>query len=255
LTEITKFLAAQHALGVPLRGVLYLHKILDNRMTGSSMRYLRLLESLIGEDALQNLIFVTTMWNKLREEDKGDALCREQELIDDFWAPMEEKGAYVTQFDGTAKSAFSLVFQMAGREKVVLDVQKEIVDQNRSVLDTSAGTNLLHQLEDDTKTWRKKSQRLESVIEQELKKERPNEEKLRQLQDKKAHVDVILKEFDESLDQSVDHMRAQPGPGIRQRLKQLRGKGTEAWGSAAIILSRVISLTVFIVSISLGGFS
>jgi len=40
LTEISKLLAAQYKLGVNLKGVIYLHRITDNRYQGSSVRTL-----------------------------------------------------------------------------------------------------------------------------------------------------------------------------------------------------------------------
>ncbi|KAM7210430.1 P-loop containing nucleoside triphosphate hydrolase protein [Rhypophila decipiens] len=146
LEEITEFLAAQHALGIPLKGVLYLHKITENRMTSSSKMYLAILEALIGEMAIPNLVLVTTMWGKLRDEDYGDAMRREQELMDDYWQPLESKGSYVAQFDGTSESAFSFVWQLMGKDRVVLQIQKEIVDEKKYTSDTSAGAKLIEEM-------------------------------------------------------------------------------------------------------------
>lgn len=249
LAEITSFLAAQHSVGMPLRGVLYLHKISDNRMTGSSMKYLRLLKSLVGDDALQNVIFVTTMWNKLRDEDKVEALRREQELINDFWEPMVQKGAFLAPFDGTRGSAFSLVYQLSGKDSVVLNVQRELVDQELSVLETGAGTNLLHQLEEDVRTYRQEAMALESQIEEERKKVPQNKDEIRRLKDTKARVDEILAKFQSS----IAHMETKPGPGFRQQLRELmKARGAEALGGAVAILSAMLNLTVFVVHLTTG---
>ncbi len=52
--------------------ILYLHRISDNRMTGSAMRNLHLLKKLCGPDALKNVILVTTMWDQIRSQADGE---------------------------------------------------------------------------------------------------------------------------------------------------------------------------------------
>ncbi|KAI5459403.1 P-loop containing nucleoside triphosphate hydrolase protein [Mariannaea sp. PMI_226] len=254
LTEITQFLAAQHILGVPLRGVLYLHKITDNRMTGSSLKYLRMLESLVGEEALENLILVTTMWNQVRDENLGRALRHEQDLLDHYWGPMEEKGSYVAQFDGTPDSAYALVFQLAGKESVVLDVQREIVDQDRTVLDTSAGANLVEQLERDSDVYRLKAAQLDAQLEAELAKEPRDKGKVRDLRDRKESINRVLRQMDESREQMIDQMRVRPGSPLRERIARfMRGGGKDAMAKAATLLAAVLNVTVFVVQLSMGG--
>ncbi|KAF5008344.1 hypothetical protein FDECE_5387 [Fusarium decemcellulare] len=249
LAEITDFLTAQHSSGVPLRGILYLHKITDNKMTGSSMTYLRLFESLVGEDALQNVILVTTMWNRVRDEYRSDALRHEQELLDDFWAPMEDKGSYVAQFDGTPKSAYSLVFQLAAKESVVLDIQKELVDQDRSLLETSAGAGLIHQLEEDREVYQLQLAKLDAQLQRELKS--GSKDKVRDLKDKKAQVEKILRLMDESM----GRMSVRPGGPMRERIKQaVRTGGREVKGHAVVVLAAVLNVTLFVVQLTVGGF-
>lgn len=246
LTEITEFLATQHALGVPLRGVLYFHKITDNKMTGSSLTYLNLLRSLVGEDALENVVLVTSMWNMLRDENRGQALQREQELIDNYWGPMQEKGSYVAQFDGTADSAFSLIYQLAGKESVVLDIQRQIMDQDQSVLGTSAGEDLAHKLERDIEIYRARAAQLEAELRDELKAQPRDKEKIRMLQEDKARME----EMQELAEKSMERMKVRPSSSIKHRLKQaLRERGKDA----AFVLAAALHLTLTVVQLSLGG--
>ncbi|RSL49414.1 hypothetical protein CEP54_012460 [Fusarium duplospermum] len=246
LADIAEFLGTQHALGVPLRGVLYLHKITDNKMTGSSLTYLNLLRSLVGEDALENVVLVTSMWNKLRDEDRSEALRREQELIDKYWGPMQEKGSYVAQFDGTTDSAFSLVYQLAGNENVVLDVQRQIMDQNKSILGTSAGEDLAQKLEKDIKDYRAKVAQLEAELQEELKEQPRNREQIRMLQEDKAQMEELL----QLAEKSMERMKVRPSSSIKQRLKQaLKERGRDA----AFVLATALHLTLTVVQLSLGG--
>ncbi|KAF5003060.1 hypothetical protein FDECE_10371 [Fusarium decemcellulare] len=246
LAEITEYLAAQHALRVPLRGVLYLHKITDNRMTGSSLTYLRLLQSLVGDDALQNVVLVTNMWNKLRDEDVGQAYKREQDLIDNYWGPMADKGSYVTQFDGSADAAYALVYQLAGKPSVVLDVQKQIMDEDRSLLGTTAGATLVHQLEEDTEACLARTVELDSLLERELNSPVQNRERIRMLQDEKAQVENTA----HLVEESVDRMEERQGPRIRERVKEAMKSGGR---EAIVVLAAVLNLTVFVVQLGLGG--
>ncbi|KAJ3466137.1 hypothetical protein MRS44_006795 [Fusarium solani] len=228
LAEITEFLATQHELGVPLRGVLYLHKITDNKMTGSSLTYLNLLRSLVGEDALGNVVLVTNMWNKLRDEDRGQALRREQELVNNYWGPMQRKGSYVVQFDGTTDSAFGLIYQLAVH------------------LGHLGGGDLARKLGNDIKFYQDKVAQLQGQLEDELRTPRRNGERIRRLQEDKARMEEQLK----IATKSMERMRVRPSSSIRQRLKQaLKGRKQDA----ALVLAAVLNLTLTVVQLGLGG--
>ncbi|KAH6887609.1 hypothetical protein B0T10DRAFT_73728 [Thelonectria olida] len=140
LREIVDFLTAQQNAGAPLRGIIYLQTINDDRMRGSSLAYLRLLESL-GEK-LNKVALVTTMWNSIPKEDFPKAYLREITLINRFWGPLCNKGACVAQFDGTADSAHSIILQLARMDSVVLDFRKAVLE-NGSFPGNSPDTNLV----------------------------------------------------------------------------------------------------------------
>ncbi|KAI8299690.1 hypothetical protein K4K59_002095 [Colletotrichum sp. SAR11_240] len=234
LAEITEYMAAQHISGLPLRGILYLHKIIDNRMTGTSKSYLELLESLVGDDALKNVILVTTMWNMLLPQHRRLALQREQELIDNFWSSMEQKGSYVAQFDGSSDSAYALVFQLAGRESVVLDIQKEIFEQDKSILETKAGTNLVHQLEKDSKTYHLKMLDIQERLESELSSQPRSKEKIRELKEEEEEVRKIV----QLMRESMERMRVRPGSPMRDRMKKaIREHGMVATAALSAVLN------------------
>jgi energy-coupling factor transporter ATP-binding protein EcfA2 len=249
LSKITEFLAVQHALGIPLRGILYLHKITDNKMTGSALTYLRLFRSLCGDDALKNVILVTTMWNKMRDEDTGEALRREDELLDNFWKPMVNKGSYVAQFDGTSDTAFALIWQLAGKEGVVLKIQKEIVDQDMEVLHTAAGQNLLEMLEMDKVEYEVRIKRLESLMEKE--EERGNRAGVKALRRQKADVEAILKR----IERSIDKMKVRPGSKMKERIKAIINPVADylTGPGAVTTLVAVLNITLFVVRVVVGG--
>src|ERR1700761_2110501 len=52
LHEITETLSALHIVGLRLKGVIYLQRITDNKMQGSSMKNLQLFVKMIGKQSL-----------------------------------------------------------------------------------------------------------------------------------------------------------------------------------------------------------
>jgi hypothetical protein len=136
LADITRLLAAQYQLGVSLKGVIYLHRITDPKFTGSARKTLEMFQKLCGEEALGNVILATTMWDKV---DRNTGAFRENELRDKFWKFMMNRGATMTQFAGGKDSAKAIISQLLGKRNVVLDIQREIGDECKSLEETTAG--------------------------------------------------------------------------------------------------------------------
>ncbi|KAK4466210.1 hypothetical protein QBC42DRAFT_259708 [Cladorrhinum samala] len=243
--EISDYLAAQHASGIPLKGVLYLHKITENRMTGSSGTYLKILQQLIGEEALGNTIMVTTMWYMLREEFQGEGLNRQQQLIDEFWRPLIDKGAWVARFDGTPASAFQIVSQLAGRESVVLEHQRELVDEERDLGATGAGRSLLQQLESTKVEYSLKLANLEKELERETA--RGNRTAALEKERQVAEISTMLKR----LDKSLSKLNTRPGPRIKQQVSRLM-TGENAT-RAVSVLAAILNVTLFVVRVVVGA--
>ncbi|KAK4159270.1 hypothetical protein QBC43DRAFT_131876 [Cladorrhinum sp. PSN259] len=245
--EISDHLATQYASGYPLKGVLYLHKITDNKMTGSSGRYLSILEEIIGTDALKKTILVTTMWYMLRDEFYGEGLNRQQQLIDEFWRPLMDKGAEVRRFDGSPASASQIVSRLIGddSEPVVLDHQREIIDQGRTLEATSAGRTLLQQLESTKVEYTVKLANLERELEYEI--DQNNRAGAREKEKQMDQVREMLKRVDRSLAK----LKTQPGLRIKERIGEVM---TGANATRAVhVLSAILNITWFIVQVVVGG--
>jgi hypothetical protein len=246
VAEITDYLAAQHLTGLPLRGILYLHKITDNKITASSQEHLYLLRKIIGDSALTNVILVTTMWNILRREDRQRALQREQELIDNFWSPMIDGGAYVAQFNGTPQSAYPLIHQLADQQSVVLDIQREIVDQDRSILETAAGASLAQKLRGDHEAYQLKLFSLHDQLDQKQSEQPLDKVEIKRLKNDIKATERLL----EAINSSVELMEIRPGSPMRQRVKlAMKKHGTTAISA----LGMVLNIAFFTVQMSLGG--
>lgn len=147
LTLITTFLTSQYQLGIPLKGIIYLHRITDNRMQGTSVRNFEMFKKICGETAMSNVVLLTTMWDKLTDELEG--LDRDQELRENWWSVMEENGSYIARFDGSKEMAEAMIALLLYKEPVVLRIQKELHDQNLRLEETSAGQVMLPFVDDE----------------------------------------------------------------------------------------------------------
>lgn len=91
LAEMTEYLAVQYALQIPLRGIIYMHSINENRMKRLSRQFLEMFQLLRGDGALRKVKFVTTHWDNIDPDREGEALRCEQQLLDEWWAPDARK--------------------------------------------------------------------------------------------------------------------------------------------------------------------
>jgi hypothetical protein len=123
---------------IRLSGLLFFHRISDNRMGGSPIKHLKMFHNLCGTEALKNVVLVTTMWDQVDEE-VGSS--RENELATSYWKTMIELGCHTSRFHNNPESALDIVSQFQGARCTVL-LQKELVDLHLELAETSAGRTL-----------------------------------------------------------------------------------------------------------------
>ena len=137
LTQISRLLAAQYEAGVSLKGVIYLHRIIDTRYQGSSVKTLQIFRKICGQMALKNVLLVTTRWNDVDEALGAD---RENELRKKFWAYMLSNGSSMKRFYGDKESATAISSQLLSKRGIVLEIQRELVDERKTLKQTVAGS-------------------------------------------------------------------------------------------------------------------
>ena len=127
-----------------LNGLFYFHRISDNVMTQTPLRILNTFQKLCGWDNFQNIVLVTTMWNEVR----GDVgQLREAELQHGFWHSMIRGGSITHRFDLTEESAWDIINTISMSlpdERRPLQIQREMVDENKPFDGTSAGKVLIN---------------------------------------------------------------------------------------------------------------
>jgi len=161
LEEFVRYLQRLSMEGIGLAGIIYLHRINDNRMQGSAQTNLHLLTELCGDDFLKHVILVTTMWD-CTEEKIG--LAREEMLKTKFWKPLIDKKATVERFRDDRYSAGIIISKLLkglSSDEVVPDILREGYSRT-SVSETKAGRVLM---EDKIKKLEKLDRQLDNLRE------------------------------------------------------------------------------------------
>ncbi|KAJ5559428.1 hypothetical protein N7513_001827 [Penicillium frequentans] len=147
-SEIAFILSQVYRRGMKIAGILYLHRISDNRVSGSALRNFKLLESMCGLDAAPRVFLVTTMWDSTKGENY-EATLRESRLMTtrEFWGRFYEQGSQVKRWRGDEWSALSIVDALIsvgiGRGCKPLLIQRELVDEGKPLKETTAGLELM----------------------------------------------------------------------------------------------------------------
>ena len=145
-SNLTRYHVRYHD-GMKLAGIIYLHEISQDRITGTARKNLSLFKKLCGDGALQHVVLATTKWSRLANANLG--VEREKELKEIFWKNMLRHGSSVSRFDGTQGSAQKIVREILINRStnVTLRIQEELVDLKKYLPQTDAGKTLYNDLE------------------------------------------------------------------------------------------------------------
>ncbi|KAJ4993516.1 hypothetical protein SVAN01_01064 [Stagonosporopsis vannaccii] len=160
LTEIARILSAQYALGVQLKGVIYIHRITDVRYSRAAIKTFEIFKSICGKDALKNVLLVTSRWDGIEGSLGAE---REKQLKNQFWSYMVGHGSNMSRFHGNRPSAVGLVSQLLGRPDVVLQLQRELVDEGKQLDSTEAGAYVSDNLDKQRKQYQEELASLERL--------------------------------------------------------------------------------------------
>jgi hypothetical protein len=191
LDDIATWMGVSYSQDIKLAGIIYLHSATDTRMTGTALNNLKMFKKLCGEDFFPRVALTTTKWDLL---DKRTAEKREAELLeqDDFWKKMYQGGCSIERHWGDRDSAMEILMAVIRNHRKQrnpgrLQVQREMVDEKRSLDDTAAGKEVNAKIEEERIKFQKELNRLkedmqDAIAEGELRHAemlRKQEEKLR----------------------------------------------------------------------------
>ncbi|PPQ79134.1 hypothetical protein CVT24_012566 [Panaeolus cyanescens] len=90
--------------------ILFFERITDNRMSGNKRRLLKVFKTLVGPDAASCVTIVTSMWNQLWTSQQLDAAeQRYEQLENEHWKDLLQKGAQMVRYDCTKTSAAEII--------------------------------------------------------------------------------------------------------------------------------------------------
>lgn len=144
LQMISDWLSKSYKKGTLLSGILYFHRISDNRMAGTPLKNLRVFQKLCGTKAMSQVVLVTTMWDEVDEAVGNERL---EELKDNYWKLMIAQGSTTYDYRNTLESSKQLLSQLVERKRREVRLQKEIADKHLELRETDAGRELYSRLD------------------------------------------------------------------------------------------------------------
>ncbi|KAL8881648.1 MAG: hypothetical protein Q9198_001184 [Flavoplaca austrocitrina] len=207
LEENARWLTATYRSNIKLRGIIYLHPISDPRMPGAARRNLLMFTKLCGINACPQISLATTWWEKT---DFQDGLNREQELRNtpDFWGYMLSKGSRLERHLNDRESAMRLITSVVERGKsseVALDLQKQMVDEKKTLIQTTAGMDLEGEL---LKTRQKFQKQIDMLQNQHRETQKMQEKEMaKELEAQKELTDKLRKTEREQADLQKNSQR------------------------------------------------
>jgi hypothetical protein len=130
---------------IKLTGIIYMQAATDKRMFGSTLRNLKMFRQLCGDEPLKNVILATSCWGTAeRSGEMSKAIANEDQLRRDslFWQPMLKRGSQMVRFEDTRESALKIIKKIINKKPIVLQIQHELVDEDKNLIDTAAGATV-----------------------------------------------------------------------------------------------------------------
>ncbi|KAL0954456.1 hypothetical protein HGRIS_003432 [Hohenbuehelia grisea] len=196
LDLLAKWLQKTHRNHVRLTGVIYTHRITDNRMTGAPIKNLPMFSELCGDEAARGVVLATTMWGKLKSPEVGTK--RLNELLKTTWKPMIESGSCADQFLDGYQSAWNIIDLVIERWKTrTVLLQEEMVNLKKRLGETSAGDTLYAAIQE---AWAGQREILQGLRERTSKLDNPDSELVRHLE---AQYNKLQERIDSTFEQMI----------------------------------------------------
>ena len=152
---------------------------------------------------MKNIIFVKNMWGMLDEQVEER---HEKQLIDTHFKPALQQGAQTARHHNTARSAHEIVSRIIKNTPTTLLIQKELVDEQKGIENTSAGESVNEELN-------------KALARHKAEMEELREEMHRALAEKDKQSAKELKEETDKLREQMDKIRAE-GAGMASKFEE-----------------------------------
>ncbi|KAK5652245.1 hypothetical protein OQA88_10742 [Cercophora sp. LCS_1] len=149
LEIISDYLATAYGQNKLLDGLILLHPVTGNRVTGSEGSRTQLIKEILGQDAYKRVVIATTMWDNIIDRTLALKQEEQRKQPDGIWHSMCQQGATVLQHDNTKESAHRILRHLLQITSTpfALQLQRELVQHNGVVAQTSVGQEMDRQHE------------------------------------------------------------------------------------------------------------
>ncbi|KAG5803534.1 hypothetical protein H9Q74_011946 [Fusarium xylarioides] len=226
LKEIAGWLTETYQQKIKLRGILYLHRISDNRMGGCAHKNLVMFKRLCGPEGIKNVTFVTTHWEKVTQAE-GERRESTLQSTKEFWGYFVDKGAAVRRHENTQDSALYIVEQFVpgwsarAPDEVNLAIQSEMVDSGKDLNNTAAGQELQDTLSKEREKMKQEMDARDQEMREALKAR--DKEMFEFLREEQENQRVELRRRSREMDElkvSMEKMHAERVGKLEARLQQ-----------------------------------
>jgi hypothetical protein len=147
---------------VKLAGVIYFHRISDERWRRSDTRSFGWLKRICGDQTLRNVVLTTNMWGNV---DSAVGAAREAQLAAEFVKPALDKGAQLLRHYNTNRSAHDIIRAILKNRRTALQVQQELIDEGREFHRTTVGEEISREVGESTRRLAQQVQELQNALE------------------------------------------------------------------------------------------
>lgn len=221
LGEIANWLNESHQCNVTLTGIIYLHRIIDVRLGGAGYKNLRMFRKLCGDRGLGSVVLATTMWSLCPP---GNAERREEQLVgqNNLWKALVGHGAKVFRHDDGPISGMRILKYLIDRARpVVLEIQREMGEQGKTLGATGAGLEVQADLERMKQEHAQELRDVRQELEEAVKAN--DQERQAELNEYKAQIDVQMAQAREQA-QRLEVSREE----LRKEMQAQHGREMEA---------------------------
>ena len=168
---------------------------------------------LCGESTLRNVVLVTNMWGEVSQ---GDGEEREEELTTEYFKSALDKGAQITRHYNTVQSAHDIIRRIVRNQPAPLQIQREIVDEGKGILNTAAGEAINSELNAQIRRHKAELRTMKREMEKALREKdeetrRELEKESRRLQEHidrtRLDLETVTSRYDEEKRRTEDEFR------------------------------------------------
>ena len=170
---------------------------------------------LCGESTLKDVVLVTNMW---KEDSQDINEAREKELAEVFLKSALDKGSQMDRHHNTTESAHGIIRKIMKNHPVVLQIQRELVDENKDIRDTAAGETINEELKELIRRHQKELNQVRDEMKQSLK-EKDGEMK-RELEEAKRDLEEKVEKIKKAAEGMIANYAAEK-ERMEARMKEL----------------------------------